>query len=167
MGRGAETRKSVVDKHVCFRDDGGHYDRHANRTALCAFQKEFQDSWLHLPIKQDKRKITWKKECKVQTRLGGGMLQFTEVKTCRGGQSVGEKWSTSKSVFCFGSENWSWSQAIFDRNIKGGKQKAMRRSFRIKKNKRRRNMGYCQGTARAARTIWTKMKHVESYGLGL
>ena len=38
-----------------------------------------------------------------------------------------------KSVFCFGSENWSWSQAIFDRNIKGGKQKAMRRSFRIKK----------------------------------
>ena len=35
------------------------------------------------------------------------------------------------------------------------------------KNKSWRNMGYCQGTARAARTIWTKMKHVESYGLGL
>ena len=44
---GAETRKSLVDKHVCFRDDRGDYDWHANRTALKTFQKEFQDSWLH------------------------------------------------------------------------------------------------------------------------
>ena len=33
VGRGAESSKSVVDKHDCRRDDGRHHDQHANRTA--------------------------------------------------------------------------------------------------------------------------------------
>ena len=31
-------------------------------------------------------------------------------------------------------------------------------AFVPSQKKRRRNMGYCQGTARAARTIWTKIQ---------
>ena len=55
-------------------------------------------------------------------------------------------------VSCFGSENWSWSQA------RGCETKAMRRLFRSKKKEDENFTGYCQRTARAVRTIWTKMK---------
>ena len=50
------------------------------------------------------------------------------------------------SVFCLGSENWSWSQAILDR-IEGCDTKAMRRLFRFKKKVDEDFTGYCQGTA--------------------
>ena len=36
-------------------------------------------------------------------------------------------------VFCFGSENWSWSRGILD-SIKGWETKVMRRLFCFKKN---------------------------------
>ena len=50
------------------------------------------------------------------------------------------------SVFCLGSENWTWSQAILDR-IEGWETKAMRRLFRFKKKVDEDFTGYCQGTA--------------------
>ena len=56
------------------------------------------------------------------------------------------------SVSCFGSENWSWSQA------RGWETNSMRRLFRSKKKEDENFTGYCQRTARAVRTIWTKMK---------
>ena len=58
------------------------------------------------------------------------------------------------SVFCLGSENWSWSQAILDR-IEGWETKAMRRLFRFKKKVDEDFTGHCQGTA--SRTISTEM----------
>ena len=61
------------------------------------------------------------------------------------------------AYFCFGSENGSWSQAILDR-IKGWETKVTRRSFRFKKKEDEALKGYCQKTARAAGTIWTKKK---------
>ena len=85
MGLGAETRKSVVDKHLCSRDNGGHYDQHANRTASKYLLIRVSRVLDTPSIKQDGRKIAWKKERKMQTRLGGGMCRFTEAKTCRGG----------------------------------------------------------------------------------
>ena len=46
VGPAADARKSAVDKPFCFRDDGGHCDRDANRTAPKTFRKDFRDSWL-------------------------------------------------------------------------------------------------------------------------
>ena len=80
MGRGAETRKSVVDKHVCFRDDGGQYDRHANRTALCAFQKEFQDSSLHLQSSRTNARLRGRKNAKCKQCLVAGCYNLQKLR---------------------------------------------------------------------------------------
>ena len=61
------------------------------------------------------------------------------------------------SVFCFGSESWSWSRAILDR-MKGWETKAMRPFFRLKRKEDETLAGYCTRTVRAANTIWKKMK---------
>ena len=59
------------------------------------------------------------------------------------------------SVFCFGSENWSWRGAILDR-MKG--REATRRLFRFMRKDDETVTGFCSRTARAARTISNKMK---------
>ena len=46
MGTGAETRKSVVGKRLCTRDDGGRYDKHANSTKY--FPRSVSKFW-HTP----------------------------------------------------------------------------------------------------------------------
>ena len=51
------------------------------------------------------------------------------------------------SVFCIGSENWSWSQKTLDR-IEGWETKAMRRSCRFKKKEDETLTGSCQRTAK-------------------
>ena len=55
------------------------------------------------------------------------------------------------SVFCFGTVNWSWSQAILD-TVEGFETKASRRSFIFKKSDVTL-AGFCTRTARVARTI--------------
>ena len=50
------------------------------------------------------------------------------------------------SVFCCGSENWSWSQAILDR-VEGWDTEAMRRLFRFRKVVDEIVTGYCERTA--------------------
>ena len=59
-----KTSKSVVDKHRCFRRHEGHYDLHATKF------------WATHLIKQGSAR---KKECKMQTRLGGEMRRFGEA----------------------------------------------------------------------------------------
>ena len=46
VGPETETCKSVVDKHLCFRGDGGHCDKHANRKASKTLCKEHHNSWI-------------------------------------------------------------------------------------------------------------------------
>ena len=81
------------------------------------------------------------------------------------------------SVFCSGSENWPWSDAILDRS-KGLEAKAMRRLFRFKRKEDEMLTGYCTRKATAARAIWKTMKlpflsemsaekRVESHGMYL
>ena len=73
------------------------------------------------------------------------------------------------SVFRFGSENLSSTQAILDR-IEGWETRALSHLFRFKRMEDETLAGYC---TRAARTIWTKMnpslsrKHLESHGMDL
>ena len=59
--------------------------------------------------------------------------------------------------FCFGIENWSWSQFFFNR-IKGWETKAMRRLFRVKKKEDETWSDSYTRTAKIARKIWTRMK---------
>ena len=59
--------------------------------------------------------------------------------------------------FCFGSENESWSQALWDR-INVLESKAVRRLVGFGRKEDDTLAGCCTRTARAARTIWKKMK---------
>ena len=81
------------------------------------------------------------------------------------------------SVFCFGSENWSWSRATLDR-IDGWGDKGDEAGISIKTEDDETWANYCTRAARVARKIWTKMspvisvrrdcrRHVESHGMGL
>ena len=47
MGLGTELSKSVVVEYSRFRDDGGHYDLHANCAAQKTFREKFQDFGLY------------------------------------------------------------------------------------------------------------------------
>ena len=55
------------------------------------------------------------------------------------------------------SDNWSWSTAALDK-IKGWETKVMRRLFRFKRKEEETWRGYCMRTARAARTVWKKIR---------
>ena len=57
------------------------------------------------------------------------------------------------SVFCFGSENGCWSQAVVDR-IKGRETKVVRTLLRMRKMEDETMQGYCVRTARTARPVW-------------
>ena len=73
VGLGAETCKSVVDKHLCLRGDGGHYDLHPNGTAA-NFSRKVPRFWVTLSISsRNRRKTACKKEYKMQTRSTGRM----------------------------------------------------------------------------------------------
>ena len=45
-------------------DDGGHYDRHASRTAPYTFHKELKDSWLHFQISREDARLLERKNAK-------------------------------------------------------------------------------------------------------
>ena len=53
VGPGAETRKSLVDKHLCSRD-GRHYAQHPSRTPQSTLREEFQNENMFV----DKRENT-------------------------------------------------------------------------------------------------------------
>ena len=59
-------------------------------------------------------------------------------------------------IFCFGSENWSWSHATLDR-IRRWETKAMSRLFASKKEEDETRANYCTRTARVDRKIVVKM----------
>ena len=61
------------------------------------------------------------------------------------------------SLFCFGSEKCSWSQAILGR-IEGWETKTMKRLCRFRSKEDETTAGYGARMARTARTIWIKMK---------
>ena len=84
-----------------------------------------QDPRLHHESSGEDAWVPWRNN---EIRKQGVMDRYERVK-CR------KMEEHAYSVFCYGSENWSWSQATLNR-IKRLETKAMSRLFRVKKRKR-------------------------------
>ena len=70
VGRGAESSKSVVDKHVCRRDEWTTSRSAREQDGTKYLTRRVSDFWDTLSIKREGRKTLWKKECNMQTWLG-------------------------------------------------------------------------------------------------
>ena len=85
MGLGAETCKSVVDKHLCLRGDGGQYDLNPNGTAA-KFSRKVPRFWVTLSISsRNRRKTACKKMTKCKQSPLEGCEDLQEQKLCCGG----------------------------------------------------------------------------------
>ena len=132
MGLGAETRKSVVDKHFGSRDEGRYYDKHPSRSAQNTIREVcFQN--FGYTFNQAGRM----QDCLEERMQNANKFRWRDAKIYRNKDvpwrvKCWRKVEHFYSVFCFGSENVSCSQAILD-TIDGWETEAVRPSFRFKK----------------------------------
>ena len=62
-----------------------------------------------------------RKECNPQTKRSGKTSRFTGIRMFHGGSSVDVD-HVYHPVFCFGSENWSWTVETNEKGQKMGDQ---------------------------------------------